>query len=241
MKNSMTLYNKTKRNEAMGIKKVILQNEKHTLEDDVPKYGINYGRGYIGFCYDESSWVSKKIARATKFFCYSKIKISHALIVIDENNCIEASAKDNKVVITPLKEYFDNEKKLIIFRKPKNLTIEASSQIVETAKSKLGCGHEKIECLGHLYKGLPFIRQIHKFTNNIIVDKISKRIDNPNQFICSELAAFCLKSATKWQYHDKGILKRETTRVNPQELFEDKIIFENWEQMGNEKETANKV
>lgn len=212
----------------MSIKKVIIKNGKYELTSDEPKYGINYGKGYIGFCYDLNSKISKGIAFATRFCRYTGIKVSHALIVIDENLCIEADAAEKKVIVSPLKKYFDNENRIISFRKPKDLTLIAASQIAEAAKSKIGCGYEFLEIAGHVYKAMPLIKQFHKLTNNFFVDMISNKLDNPDKFICSELAAYCLKSATDWQYHNKGILKRKTQRLNPQELFEDRIIFEDW-------------
>ena len=41
--------------------------------------------------------------------------------------------------------------------------------------------------------------------------------------------AYSLKHAKSWAYRNKGILSRLTTRVNPQELFEDRTIFKEWD------------
>ena len=76
----------------MTMKRVINQDGKYGLVDITPAYGENYNKGYIGFCYDPRSLVSKAIAKATKYCNYSNIEVSHALIVISEDLCIEADA-----------------------------------------------------------------------------------------------------------------------------------------------------
>lgn len=164
----------------------------------------------------------------TQYCCYTGIKISHALIVIDENTCVEADANERKVIKSPLSKYFNNQNKIISFRKPRDLSDEIANVISETAISKIGCPYEFKQIVSHINHSLPFIHQFNKLSHNFVVDIISRVIDNPDKFICSELAAFCLKSAKDWKYHDKGILSRLTCRVNPQELFEDRVIFKDW-------------
>lgn len=109
----------------------------------------------------------------------------------------------------------------------------AASEIAALARSKIGCGYEYAQIVGHLGKSLPGIKQFNKLTHNFIVDIISCLIDNKDKFICSELAAYSLKHARSWEYRNKGILSMLTTRVNPQELFEDRVIFSDW--------TVNKI
>ena len=75
---------------------------------------------------------------------------------------------------------------------------------------------------------MPFINQFNRFTRNIFIDPISNLVDNKNKFICSELAAYSLKNAKSWKHNHDGILARWTTRLNPQELFEDRKIFSDW-------------
>lgn len=212
----------------MGMKKVIINNNKFELEDMIPEYNVNYGIGYVGFCYDTKSFVSKMIAKLTNYCSDTGIKISHALIVIDENYCIEADAVSKKVIKAPLSKYFNNPDKIISFRKPKEMNVDIARKISETAISKLGCPYEFKQIVSHAKNSLPAIHQFNKITRNFFVNIAAIIFDNPNEFICSELVAFCLKSADSWKYHNKGILSRPTCRVNPQELFEDKTIFKDW-------------
>ncbi len=213
----------------MTMKHVINKNGKYDLADITPVYEENYNRGYIGFCYDQTSFVSQAVAQTTKYCNYSNIKVSHALIVVSKDTCVEADANSKKVIEAPLSKYFDNENKIISFRKPKESDDVVAGEIVELAKSKIGCGYEYAEILGHLGKSLPGINQFNKFTYNVFVDMISCLIDNKDKFICSELTAYSLKYAQSRSYGNKGILSRITTRVNPQELFEDRTIFKEWE------------
>ena len=213
----------------MSMKRVINKEGKYGLVDILPEYEQNYNKGYIGFCYDPTSFVSKAIARATKYCNYSDIKVSHALIVIDKDMCIEADANSKKVIEAPLSKYFDDKNKIISFRKPREINEIIADEIVNLAKSKIGCAYEYAQIIGHVGKALPGISQFNKVTHNFLVDIISCFIDNKDKFICSELAAYSLKHANSWNYRNKGILSRFSTRINPQELFEDNIIFEEWD------------
>ena len=217
----------------MTMKYVVEKDGKYDLMTVEPSWGNNYKKGYIGFCYYPSSFFSQAIAKVTKYCNYSGINISHVLIVTGENTCIEADAPSRKVIESPLTKYFDDEKRIISFRKPRNLTDIAANEIAALAKSKVGCGYEYAQIVGHLGKSLPGIKQFNKLTHNFFVDIISCLIDNKDKFICSELAAYSLKHARSWEYRNKGILSRLTTRVNPQELFEDRVIFSDW--------TVNKI
>lgn len=212
----------------MTMKRVVEINGKYDLIDVKPVYGNNYSKGYIGFCYTPNSFFSKAIATVTKYCNYSGISISHVLIVKNEKTCIEADAKSKKVIEAPLSKYFDNKDNIISFRKPRNITEAVAKEIEYLAESKIGCGYEYAQIAGHLGKSLPGINQFNKLTHNFIVDIISSLIDNKDKFVCSELAAYCLKYAKSFEYRNKGILSRLTTRVNPQELFEDRVIFTDW-------------
>jgi hypothetical protein len=51
-------------------------------------------------------------------------------------------------------------------------------------------------------------------------------LDCPESFICSELAAYALDEQP--EYRDKGVLAFPNSAINPQNLFEDNVIFEPW-------------
>jgi len=191
-----------------------------------PRYGENYYKGWIGFTFDKTSKVSKAIAFTTNYKNKTGIKVSHALVVVGDGKCVEASANAKKVVETNLSKYFDDPNQIILFLKPKNLTDENAEIISQTAISCINMPYEHKQLLSHGVCSIPVVRRINEGTLNIIPDLFAILLDNKNAFICSELAAYSLKSAKDWEYHNKGILHRPTCRFNPQELFEDKVIFE---------------
>jgi hypothetical protein len=59
-----------------------------------------------------------------------------------------------------------------------------------------------------------------------VENKLSDYLNNPEKWICSELAAYALDEQPK--YKDQGILKCPNATISPQELFEDLVIFEPW-------------
>ncbi|MEG3981851.1 hypothetical protein [Microcoleus sp. D3_18a_C4] len=71
-----------------------------------PVYGLNYSKGYIGFEGRDDSLLATGITYVTRWKKMSDIATHHCFVVIDEYNCIEATA-DGKVRETPLKDYFD--------------------------------------------------------------------------------------------------------------------------------------
>jgi hypothetical protein len=212
----------------VGLEKVIIKNKKHKTISDIPQYGKNYDKGWIGFTFDKTSPVSKAIALATKYKNKTGIKISHALVVVGEGQCVEASANNKKVISSDLSKYFDDPNQVIIFQKPKELTVEDAETIAQTAISCIDMPYEFKQLGSHGVCSLPVVRRINEGTFNIIPGLFAMLLDNKNAFICSELAAYSLKSAKSWKYHNKGILRRPTCRFNPQELFEDKTIFEDY-------------
>jgi hypothetical protein len=50
--------------------------------------------------------------------------------------------------------------------------------------------------------------------------------DHPDRWICSELVAHCLD--VQPEYHDTGVLLASAATIDPQELFEDDLLFTAW-------------
>lgn len=71
---------------------------------------------------------------------------------------------------------------------------------------------------------------IGKLINSVFNGKpdelVSKLLNRDDRWICSELVAHCLQLQP--EYADKGILLRPSDTIDPQELFEDPVIFEPW-------------
>ena len=70
-----------------------IPNVSLKIDSITPVYGDNYNKGYIGFTYQKKSIVSIGIAFITRWARLSHIKVSHAFVVTDENECVEADRK----------------------------------------------------------------------------------------------------------------------------------------------------
>lgn len=205
-----------------------VETPKFELTTVPPVYGKNYNKGYIGFTYNNSSVVSRGIAYFTKWARMSDIRVSHVLIVTGENSCIEADAFHNTVKEGTLQHYFDEPYCQIFFRKPQELTHEIAQKIVQVLRPEVGKQYDfnliSIQAFSGSFAGYLCDRLVR----GVLEDKLSEKLNNPEKWICSELAAYALDEQPR--YKDQGILKRPNATISPQELFEDLVIFEPWKE-----------
>jgi hypothetical protein len=202
---------------------------QHQLElvSQEPRYGVNYDAGYIGFTYTQSNIVSRGIAYFTRWTRMHDIKVSHALVVTGDNECIEAHMEGG-VKRTKLDTYFHDEQCQIFFRKPKDLNTALAANIIKAAEEHLGCAYD-IDLIAAQLKVNSVSGQLirHLLLPNFEED-VCRRRDHLDRWICSELVAHCLDSQP--EYHNKGGLVHSDATIDPQELFEDGQIFEPWHQ-----------
>ncbi len=191
-----------------------------------PVYGNNYNKGYIGFSYNDNSVIAKGIAHFTGWQRMSDLYATHVLIVTGENSCIEADAFHNCVKEGPLQHYFDQPHCQIFFRQPQGLNNEIAEGIVQVLRPEIGKKYDFKSILTQTLSGSFFGRLCDRLLQGKLEDKLSEKLNNPEKWICSELAAYALDEQP--QYQDQGILKRPNATISPQELFEDSVIFEPW-------------
>jgi hypothetical protein len=203
-----------------------LAKPKFELTTVEPKYGENYDKGYIGFTYHNDNVIAQGIAYFTKWSCISDIHATHALIVTGENSCIEADANQNCVRVGTLEHYFDEPNCQIFFRKPKGLTDKISDRIVQVLEPEVGKEYDFKSILTQLLSGTFPGHVLDRLIQGKFEDKLAEYLNDPNKWICSELAAYALDEQP--EYRDHGILKRPNATISPQELFEDPEIFEPW-------------
>ena len=202
-----------------------MTNALYQIVNLTPEYGSNYGKGYIGFTFSDSNFVSQGIAYFTRWARMSQIRVSHALIVTDENECIEAHMNGG-VQKSKLSNYFDDDHCQIFFRKPIDLAPSVADTIVRSAESQLGCTYDNALIAGHALPNTFIGRVIEKRFAGKFESLLCKFLNHDNQWICSELASYCLDE--QQVYRDTGILKANVETISPQELFEDPFIFEAW-------------
>lgn len=200
------------------------------VESQAPEYGVNYNAGYIGFTFDDDSVISEGIAYFTRWDRLSDIPVSHALIVIGENTCIEAVAGQG-VIQSNLGKYFWDKNSHIFFRKPVGINENIVNEIIWTAKKEIGASYANGLIVNDMVRATFLGHLLDKLSHDEIFDRISMVLDEKGSFICSELAAYCLKSAKSWIYNNAGILDRPASAITPQSLFSDSIIFEQWKNL----------
>ncbi|KPJ91175.1 MAG: hypothetical protein AMJ53_12195 [Gammaproteobacteria bacterium SG8_11] len=190
-----------------------------------PMYGENYNEGYIGFTYYKTNFVCNGIAYFTRWSRVSDIKVSHALIVTGENQCVEATFTKG-VVQSDLAHYFDDPTCQIFFKKPNGLTKAIADKIVELAKKEVGTEYDTRLIASQALQGSHIGKLINSIFNGSPDRIVSKLLNNDNCWICSELVAYCLDE--QLEYKNKGILSKPNETIDPQELFEDQVIFKAW-------------
>jgi hypothetical protein len=202
--------------------------KKHLkIQSISPKYGVNYKKGYIGFTYHNNLVICQGIAYFTRWARMSNIYATHALIVTGENSCIEADACQNRVKSAPLQHYFDDPHCQIFFRKPKGLNDEIADRIIRVIEAEVGKEYDFGLIGGQMCAGTLLGYVLNHLLKGTPENQIAQYLDNPEKWICSELVAYGLDEQP--EYRDRGILASPNATISPQELFEDKKIFEPWD------------
>ena len=216
----------------MSLKKVINKNGILKLIDERPQWGVNYNVGHIGFSNNNSA-IAKAIKWGTKYDKQNKIEATHALIIINEHECIEA-LMGKGVVISPLSKYFDSEEFNIVIKAPKEYNATLGKGIVNQALEQLGAPYSAKVIFMSLCRGLVAGHIIDLITKDKLWDHFCKNRIGRQTFICSGLVAYCLQKMANWKYSKSGSLKRDFSGINPVELLYDTEIFEDFDMENTE-------
>ena len=190
---------------------------------------MNYAPGYIGFTFRHNSFVSDGIAYFTRWDRMSDIPVSHCLIVTGEDHCIEAVP--DGVVSNYLANYFEEPNCHIFFRKPRLWSVDMGARITEAVELELGKRYDYGAIAAHGLCNTILGRFIDKLTGEVPAELVIKLLEDDDKWFCSELAAYGLKAQP--EIGEKGCLVKPTYMINPQELFEDGIVFEAWKRGAN--------
>lgn len=204
-----------------------MENVKYCIESKLPIYGVNYDKGYIGFTFNNASFVSEGISYFTRWDRLSNIPVSHVLVVVDENTCMEA-VMGKGIIKSNLDKYFWEKHIHIFFRKPKGINENVSEEIVHAAEKEIGATYANNLIANDMIRGTFLGHLLDELSHDEIFDGLAMLLDRDGSFICSELAAYSLKSAKSWAYNHAGILSRPAAAITPQSLFSDEVIFEQW-------------
>lgn len=209
---------------------IIMDTKQYSIESRLPLYEVNYNKGYIGFTFTDNSWVSEGIAYFTRWDRLSDIPVSHALIVVDENTCIEAMMGQG-VIKSSLDKYFWEKHTHISFRKPLGINEIIANEIVQTAEKEVGAKYANDLIVNDLIRSTFLGHLLDELSHDKIFDGLATCLYKNGSLICSELAAYCLQSAKSWNYNASGILQRPAAAITPQALFSDNEIFEQWKNL----------
>jgi hypothetical protein len=203
-----------------------------------PQFGVNYDTGYIGFTYT-GGFVAAGVAYFERWNRLSDIKVTHALIVSGENECIEAHI-DEGVARVSLAKYFADPQCRIFFRKPRGWNPGLGQRIAAAAAAKVGdrynTGLVVAEGVADTVAGRWMNKLFHEWPHRVL----NRWLARPNEFICSELAAYAL--AQQPEFAGLGVLAKPLDTIDPQELFEDTELFEDWvNESGPEQEPQSSI
>ncbi len=203
-----------------------------------PQFGVNYDTGYIGFTYT-GGFVAAGVAYFERWNRLSDIKVTHALIVSGENECIEAHI-DEGVARVSLAKYFDDPQCRIFFRKPRGWNPGLGQRIAAAAGAKVGdkynTGLVVADAAADTVAGHWMNKLFHEWPHRLF----NRWLARPNEFICSELAGYVL--AQQPEFAGLGVLAKPLDTIDPQELFEDSNLFEDWaRESGPEAEPQSSI
>ncbi len=194
------------------------------LQPIIPKFGVNYATGHIGFTYT-GGFVASSVAYFERWNRSNGLKVTHVFVVSGENECVEAHI-DEGVARVPLTKYFADPVCQVFFRQPRGWSPELGRRIAETAASKVGSHYNTslilAEAAADTFMGHWLNRLLGSWPNRIM----SRACDRSGHWICSQLVAYAL--AQQLELQGRGVLRFPFDLIDPQELFEDEEIFEPW-------------
>lgn len=192
----------------------------HSLK---PNFGVNYDVGYVGFTSRSDDPVDAGIAWFERWYDYDQICVTHALIVSGPDECVEAHARTG-VQKSTLSKYWNDPHCRLFFRKPAGWYQRLGEDIAISAQrhigDKYGYGLIVADMLADTALGHWLNRKLKDWPNRAV----SKLLNRAGTEVCSELAAEALKDNLPWL----GCLSKPARMIEPQELFVNRMVFEDW-------------
>lgn len=205
------------------------------LQPITPKFGINYATGFIGFTYT-GGFVAGSVAYFERWNRTRGLKVSHTFVVSGDNECVEAHI-DEGVARVPLTKYFADSACQVYFRQPRGWTPDLGRRIAEAAAAKAGAHYNTglivADAAADSFAGHWLNRLFRSWPNRLL----SRACDRSGHWICSQLVAYAL--AQQPELNGRGVLRLPFDLIDPQELFEDEALFEDWPALASVPQTAN--
>lgn len=190
----------------------------------IPQFGVNYATGFIGFTYT-GGFVAGSVAYFERWNRLGGLKVTHTFVVSGENECVEAHIAEG-VARVPLTKYFTDPGCQVFFRQPRGWNPDLGRRIAGAAAAKIGSRYNTslivAEAAADTFMGHWFNYLLRSWPNRLL----SKVCDRPGQWICSQLVANALAQQPELQ--GRGVLRLPFDTIDPQQLFEDNTLFEDW-------------
>jgi hypothetical protein len=187
----------------------------------VPVFGVNYEAGYIGFVFEDDSFISAGIAWFTRWDRGNLPPVSHTLIVTGKNACVEADAPG--VLRANLTQYFAAPHAHIFFRKPRDFSAAMAGIICQEAFSHVGDKYDFALIASDAVAASFLGHWLNRWTNNWPNRSLSWLLDSRGAEVCSELAAMCLQKVPGLAR--RGCLPWPARMITPQQLAGDDEVF----------------
>jgi hypothetical protein len=187
------------------------------------QYPADYDLGYIGFTCVPGV-ISAGIAYAEHWHRLGRVTVTHTFVVTGNNECVEAHI-DEGVARVSLDKYLRDPRCRIYFKRPRGWTQPLGARIAAAAATRIGARYNTslilAEAAADTWLGHWCNRLFRDWPNRIL----SKILDQPNHWICSQLVADAL--AQQPEFKNLGILRQPLDTIDPQQLFDDPTLFEN--------------
>lgn len=200
-----------------------MTTSKTSAAEESPQFHTDYDVGWIGFVHGPNL-LSRGIAYLTRWDRDCNITISHTFIVAGRNECVEANLPVGVVVSNLAEEYLQRPERHVFFRRPRGLTAEATERITQTAQAQVGTKFDFGVFAASALTGTFLGHLLNALSQGKWQEGLDKLLHQNGRWICSDLVAYCLQQVP--EYQGLGVLAKPPGTLNPQELFEDDILFD---------------
>jgi hypothetical protein len=192
------------------------------VDQTKPQFGIDYDIGWVGFtnvggvASDIIGWVEQRYSHGPI------ARVTHTFIVSGEDEIIEAHLTSG-VAIAKLSKYLDPYFKLY-FRKPFGWTPILGNSIAIAAYANVGDTYDTALIISQVLAKTLTGYWLNKLFKGAPDRWVSRHLDAKKGFICSELVADAMSRQPELAL--RGVLQDPINTIDPQELFEDDVLFE---------------
>lgn len=187
-----------------------------------PIFGTDYDVGWIGFT-KAAGLITDGISYGERWERQPEFpQVSHAFICTGRDAGIEAHMETG-VARFAISKYAADPTCKLYFRKPARWNPVLGRRIADTAASKLGARYDTALIAADAICDTLLGHWVNVLSGGIFRRATCCLLGHEDRFICSELAAFALDAQP--EYSGRGCLVNPTDTIDPQQLFQDAMVF----------------